>query len=247
MELLRKAILAQPKNETYYLHFADLCFDHASFQVGIDMLNAGLTQSPRSAKLYVARGVLWGQLGDFAKAESDFDHADHLGGEEGVSGAAASLAELQNSHLDKALQLARAKLKSNPQDPMLHYVKAETLKQMGAGPGTAEFREALASASMAVRLKPDFAAARNLLGSLYLQDNQLRLAGEQFQAVLKADPANQTAIYHLIQVSRKAGKNEDVPALIKQLAQAKITQRQRDEITGRYRLVEAQEPVAPRQ
>ena len=119
VELLRKAILTQPKSEIYYLHFTDLCFDHTSFQVGIDMLNAGLTQLPGSAKLYAARGILWGQLGDFDKAESDFDRADHLGGEESISGAAASLAELQNSHLDKALQLARTKLKSNPQDPML--------------------------------------------------------------------------------------------------------------------------------
>jgi tetratricopeptide (TPR) repeat protein len=240
VELLRKAILARPKDEDYYLHFADLCFDHASFRVGIDMINAGLTQLPESAKLYLARGVLWGQLGDFAKAESDFDHADHLDGQGAIGGAAASLAELQNSNLDKALRLARTKLQTNPQDPMLYYVKAETLKQMGVEAGTPEFREALDSAVKAVRFKPDFAAAQNLLGALYMQENRFQLASQQFQAVLKKDPGDQTALYHLIQVSRKTGRSEDVPRLIKQLAQAKIKQRQRDEIAGRYRLVEAQ-------
>lgn len=246
VELLRKAIMAQPKSETYYLHFADLSFDHMSFQVGIDMINAGLTQLPKSAKLYLARGILWGQLGDFAKAESDFGHADQLDGEGAISGAAASLAELQNSHLAKALQTARTKLKSNPQDAMLYYVKAETLKQMGVGPETPEFREAVDSVSVAVRFKPGFAAARNLLGSLYMQENKLPLAGEQFRAVLKEDPADQTAIYHLIQISRRAGRNEDVPRLMEQLAQAKATQRQRDQAAGRYRLVEAQSPTAVR-
>jgi tetratricopeptide (TPR) repeat protein len=245
VELLRQAILAQPKNEAYYLHFADLCFDHTSFKVGIDMIDAGLTQLPGSAKLYLARGVLWGQLGDFAKAESDFDHADHLDGG-AMGGAAASLAELQNSNLDKALQLARTKLQTNPQDPMLCYVKAETLKQMGVGAGTPEFREALDSAAKAVRLKPGFAAAQNLLGALYMQESQFQLASRQFQAVLKKDPADQTALYHLIQVARKTGRSEDVPRLIQQLAQAKVTQRQRDEMTGRYRLVEAQSPEAGR-
>ncbi len=238
VELARKAILRQPKKEAYYLHFADLCFDHQSFQVGVDMIDAGLTQLPQSAKLYLARGILRVQLGDFAKAGNDFDRADQLDGNKAISGAAASLAELQNSNLDKALQVARTKLKSNPQDPMLRYVKAETLKQMGVEPGTAEFREALDSASTAVSLKPDFTAARNLLGSLYMQQNRLQLATEQFQAVLKNDPSNQTAIYHLIQASRKAGKTEDIPRLMQELAQARTTQRQKDEATGRYRLVE---------
>lgn len=239
VELLRKAILAQPQNETYYLHFTDLCFDHSSFQVGIDMIDAGLTQLPRSAKLYLARGILWGQLGDFAKAESDFDHADRLDPNGVISGAATSLAELQNSNLKQALQLARRKLVTSPDDPMLNYVKAETLRQMGVGPDTAEFREALESASVAVRLKPGFAAARNLLGSLYMQESKLQLAAELFRAVLKEDPADQTAIYRLIQISRKTGRSGEIPGLMKQLAQARTTQRESDQAARRYRLVEA--------
>ncbi len=246
VDLERKAILSQPKNETYYLHFADLSFDHQSFAVGIDMIDVGLTQLSKSSKLYLARGILRVQLGDFVKAEIDFDRADQLDGNNGaISGAAASLAELQNSNLEKALQLSREKLKSNSKDPMLHYVKAETLKQMGVAPGTAEFREALDSASTAVRLKPRFIAAQNLLGSLYVQENRLQMAREQFQAVLKEDPSNQTAIYHLIQVSRKAGKSEEIPGLIRQMAQARLIQRHKDESVGQYRLVEAQEPSAP--
>ena len=121
---------------------------------------------------------------------------------------------------------------------MLHYVKAETLRQMGVGPGTAEFQQAVQSASVAVRLKPGFAAARNLLGSLYMQENKLPLAAEQFRAVLKEDPADQTAIYRLIQISRKTGRSEDIPGLMKQLAQARITQRESDETARRYRLLE---------
>lgn len=244
VSLLRTAILNQPNNEKYYLHFADVCFDHQSFQVGIDMIDAGLLQLPKSANLYLARGILRTQVGDFAAAERDFDQADKLDGDESISGAAASLAELQNSNLDKALQVARAKLKSNPQDPMLHYVKAETLKQLGVGPGTTDFREAVDSASAAVRLKPDFITARNLLGSLYMQENKLQLAIDQFNAVLKQDASDQTAIYHLIQAARKAGKNDQIPHLLKQLTAAKVTQRQKDEAAGRYRLVEGEPPAA---
>ncbi len=244
VELFRKAILSQPRQETYYLHFADLCFDHQSFRVGVDMIDAGLTQLPKSAKLHLARGILRVQLGDFTRAENDFDTADRLNGNARISGAAASLAELQNSNLDKALQLARTTLQSNPHDPMLHYVKAETLKQMGVEPGSAEFREALNSAEFAVHLKPDFTAARNLLGSLYLRENDVQLATKQFEAILKLDPLDETAIYHLLQIARKAGETERVTEFMQRLAQARAVQRQKDEDTLRYRLVEADEPSA---
>ena len=237
ISLLREAILHNPQNEANYLTFADLSFDHQSFQVGIDMLDAGLKQLPQSAKLYLARGILWGQLGNFSKAEEDFDTADRLSAGT-IAGAAESLARLQNSNLDEALRIARAKLKASPGDPMLHYVKAATLKQMGVAPGTPAFAEALGSAAAAVRLKSDFAAARDLLGGLCLQEGKLQLAGNEFRTVLKQNPADQTALYHLIQLAKRTGRDHDIPPLIKQLAAAREAQRRQDEAQSRYRLVE---------
>ncbi len=37
------------------------------------MLNAGIRVLPREGQLYIARGVLYAQLGDFEKATSDFE------------------------------------------------------------------------------------------------------------------------------------------------------------------------------
>ena len=51
--VLRSAILADPKNVGPYLQFASLSYDHASPQVGIDILTAGLTQLPKEPKLYL--------------------------------------------------------------------------------------------------------------------------------------------------------------------------------------------------
>jgi predicted Zn-dependent protease len=49
--LLRQAILRDPHNVKLYLDFASLSFTHQSFQVGIDMINAGLTRAPDAAHL----------------------------------------------------------------------------------------------------------------------------------------------------------------------------------------------------
>ncbi len=42
VSLLRQAIVLSPANANYYVAFAALCLNHDSFQVGIDMINAGL-------------------------------------------------------------------------------------------------------------------------------------------------------------------------------------------------------------
>ena len=55
VQLLRQAIVANPKKIKYYLDFATLSFNHQSFQVGVDMVNVGLKQLPDAASLYVAR------------------------------------------------------------------------------------------------------------------------------------------------------------------------------------------------
>jgi predicted Zn-dependent protease len=56
--VLRQAIVANPHNIHFYVDFAELCLDHRSFTVGVDMLNVGLKAEPDSPALYAARGVL---------------------------------------------------------------------------------------------------------------------------------------------------------------------------------------------
>ena len=72
VDLLRQAILQEPDQEDNYLDFATIAFTHKSFQVGIDMLNAGLQKLPQSASLFVARGVLKAQLSQSDAAIADF-------------------------------------------------------------------------------------------------------------------------------------------------------------------------------
>ena len=78
VELLRSAILMVPEHTENYLDFADIAYNHQSFQVGVDMVNAGLQRLPQSAPLYVARGVLEVQLSENDAAIADFEQAHRL-------------------------------------------------------------------------------------------------------------------------------------------------------------------------
>src|SRR5262249_41830722 len=78
VELLHQAIVKSPDKARYYVDFATISFNHQSFQVGVDMVSAGLKRLPNSAQLYVARGILYIQLSQYEKGEADFQTATRL-------------------------------------------------------------------------------------------------------------------------------------------------------------------------
>ncbi len=129
-----------------YVDFANISLDHQSFQVGVDMINAGLAAEPKAAALYVARGVLYVQLAQYDKAEADFEEADALNPQQSVGSVAEGLAAVQQNDPEHALSTVRAKLAKKPNDAFLLYLQAQILTQRGPDPGSAEFKQAMASA-----------------------------------------------------------------------------------------------------
>jgi tetratricopeptide (TPR) repeat protein len=238
VRLLRQAIVANPHDINLYLEFANISLDHQSFQVGVDMINAGLGAEPNAAQLYVARGVLYVQLAQYDKAEADFEKADALDPRQAMGSAAEGLAAVQENDPDRALATVRAKLAKKPNDAFLLYLRADILTQRGADPGSAEFREAMESAKKAISIRPSLGSAYDVLAKLYLQAGQNTAAIEQSRKALSNDPKDQTAVYHLIQALRKSGRTNEIPDLLKRLADLRIEGTKEEATHNRYKLVE---------
>jgi tetratricopeptide (TPR) repeat protein len=238
VRVLRQAILSDPHNVNLYVDFANISLDHQSFQVGVDMINAGLAAEPKAAPLYVARGVLYVQLAQYDKAEADFEEADALNPQQSVGSVAEGLAAVQQNDPEHALSTVRAKLAKKPNDAFLLYLQAQILTQRGPDPGSAEFKQAMASAKQAISLRPSLAAARDVLAKLYLQAGENEAAAEQSRKALNSDPKDQTALYHLILALRKSGRTEDLPDLLKRLAALRIEGTKDEAERNRYKLVE---------
>ncbi len=242
---LRQAILLDPRNIDLYLDFANIAFAHESFQVGIEVLSDGLGLQPEAAPLYVARGVLYVQLADYDKAETDFLRASELDPNQSLSAAAQGLAAVQENDLDRALSTVQAKLVRKPNDAYLLYLHADILAQKGPDPGTPEFETALASARKAVSLQPALAPAHGVLAKLQLQAGQYREAIEQCRRALAIDPNDQTALYRLIQALRKSGDKSEIPALLKRLAAVREQAAREERERYRYKLVLGEPPHTP--
>jgi tetratricopeptide (TPR) repeat protein len=238
VETLRRAIIANPDEARFYVDFADICMAHASYKVGVDMVNAGLKRLPDSASLYLARGILYIQLGQYDQSESDFAKAEQLNPISQVGMAAQSMAALQQNDLTKAEATIRDRLKRQPDDAFLQYLLAETLARRGAAPGTPSFTDAIAAASKAIEVKSNFALARDVLGRLYLEEGNLSGAIEQSRLAVRADPTDQTALYHLILALRQDKRTDEIPKLTKQLSALREQARIKEISERKYALVE---------
>ena len=201
------------------------------------MIDAGLTQLPKAAPLYIARGILFIQMGQFEKGQSDFEAANRLDPGQASAAVAEGLAQMQSSNLDQALKTVETELKAHPADAFLHYLKAEIISQSGPAVGSPEFNDAVKAAARAVQLQPDFPLARNVLGNLYLQSGQNERAIEQCRLVLRENPNDQIAVYHLLLALRKINDPKgEVPDLVKRLAELRAQSQQQEASENRHKL-----------
>ncbi len=243
VELLRKAILANPKNVDVYLQFAALSYDHASPKVGIDILNAGLTQLPKEPRLYLARGALLTQLGEFSRAADDFETANRIDPQLSFLNVAEGLVKSQQHMSAEALAKFRAAVKAHPNEGLAHYLLAEALQELGKPEGSPEYKEEIDAATRAVKLDPNLVAAHDLLSAVYLEHGQLTLSIEHSRDALRLDPQDQQAVYHLILAIRKSGQKDKIPALMKQLVELRAKGKDDLAASKRFRLYEEPTPI----
>ncbi len=249
VSLLRQAIVLNPVNANYYVAFALLCLDHESFQVGINMINAGLQFISDNPSLYISRGLLYAQLSQYDKAEADFNTADRLDSAQTLSLYARSLALLEKDHSvgsDKAVLALRSQLKAHPDSALLHCLLARLLVNEGPAINSEAFKEAMRSALLAVKLKPDLVEARNILANLYMRSGQDSLAIEQCRLALQYAPTDRTAVYRLMTALRRSGQSEhrdEIQALAKRLSDIQQAELRDETDRKRFRLVE-QQPIA---
>jgi tetratricopeptide (TPR) repeat protein len=235
---LQRAIPLAPRDVENYLDLATISLDHGAFQVGVDVVNAGLHRLPDSAALYLERGVLEVQMDHYDEANADFQKAEALNPLQNYSSVALGISLLQQNELPRSLRVVKQRLAKAPNDAVLNYLLAEIHIRMGVEPGTPAFKEAMAAAQRALRNEPKFALAADTLTELCLRSGETVLAERTARLALKSDPDDQSALYHLIVCLRKKRDLSELPQLVQRLAEATARLREQEGALNRFKLVE---------
>ena len=242
--LQRQAIVLNPTDPANYVLFALICMTHDSFQVGIDMLDAGIKYIPGNASLYLSRGVLFAQLADFDKAEGDFKMAEQLDSTLSIGAYAGDLAVLSRNDPNTALVRVREQLKAHPNNPLFRLLLSQLIMNSAPDPESAAFKEAMQNALAAEKAKPDLVEAHNQLASMYMTLNQYDRAVKECQTALQYDPSDETAMYHLLISMRHSGHQDDLKPLVKRLSELHQESLRHETDRKRFRLVEPGSPSA---
>lgn len=224
VEWLHTAILKDPGETANYLLFATISFNHASYQVGIDVVNAGLRQSPNAAKLYLARGVLQVQLSNYDAAVADFEKAHALDSRLSFVEDAMGMIRSQQHDWAGSLEIFQQQAAKHPQDPLLQYLYAEALAHDNGNGSEQNTARAIAAVKKALEQEPGYQPARDLLCTLLLKTNRYAEVIDQAQLALKSDPTDQSALYQEIQAQRRLGNKEAIQPLVSRLEELKRQQ-----------------------
>jgi tetratricopeptide (TPR) repeat protein len=235
VEWLRTAMLKDPHETNNYLLFATISFNHASYKVGIDVVDAGLKQMPDAAKLYLARGVLQVQLSQFGPAVADFEKAHALDPKLSFVEDAMGMIRSQQHDWAGSLEIFKKQAVEHPRDPLLQYLYAEALTQENGGENQQNATRAITAVKRSLELEPDYQPARDLLCTLLLRTGQFAEVVDQATIALKHDPTDQSALYQQIQAQRRLGNKDAIEPLVKRLEDLK---RQQQVAQSQYSLQE---------
>jgi tetratricopeptide (TPR) repeat protein len=236
VSLLREAILVAPDDIDNYLDFASIAFAHKSFQVGIDVLEAGIKRLPKAAALYVARGVLEVQLSKSEAAIADFEQAHRLDPQMSFAVDAIGIMHSQQHEESLSLGIFQEQARLHANDPLLQYLLAEQLSNSASGDQGENLRAAIAAAVRATTLDPNYKAAHDLLAVLYVRAQEPQLAIQQAELALAQDPNDQSALYQEMIALRNSGRKDQIQSLTARFNDARKSNAKRQQDTDRYRL-----------
>jgi tetratricopeptide (TPR) repeat protein len=224
-DALRTATQIDPKDENNYLDLATLCVDHANYDLGLEIVGIGIRNIPQSDRLYFQHGALLAMKGQSAQSVEDFETASKLAPNKSLPYAAKGIVLLELGETSKAIALLRQRASASPDDYIVHYVLGEALNRSGPAIRSPEENEAIQSLDRSVRLNPDFAASRALLGKLLLRRNEVDRAITELEKALELDPQETSFLYQLAQAHRRKGNLERAKELFAKVDQAKSEER----------------------
>jgi predicted Zn-dependent protease len=191
---LQRAAEITPGDARLYSYVSDACMAASENDLGLKVVDLGLHNVPRSARLHYERAVFLTNLDRFDEAKKDFQLARELGANTDVGYLATVHESLIEGNLDASIRAARQAISEGKDNYILLALYAEALFREGVHPEGSNFSDAERAAEKSVAERPDYAPSRITLAKLYRIGGRLDDSIAQLEAARKLDPQN-PAVY----------------------------------------------------
>jgi tetratricopeptide (TPR) repeat protein len=217
-ESFDKAATLIPQNEKLYLFVADACMDSQNYRLGLKVVDRGLQNLPRSARLHYQRATFLAHLDQLDVAQKDFSLVSQLAPESDIAYIAQAQKNLFAGDVGAAIQAAREGIKNHHETTALLTILGEALFRAGLTPGQPEFSEAKAAFEKSVAARPNDAGAQIDLGKLYLMENKFDDAIAHLEIARRLEPGNPSPYSNLAAAYRRRGDIQQAEEMLKVLS-----------------------------
>ncbi len=185
INLLEKAVAAEPKRQTYRLFLARSYNKSRKYQESIDQYTALLTLAPNSVTGQLEMGGVYETMTQYDKARERYVTVTQLASDR-VEGyyALGQLYRVRLLEYDKAIEQYLQVLKINPE----HYLATVYYGASLAGQG--KYEDALAQYQKAVEINAEGSAAPFFMGDAYQAMGKYENALEWYQRALDLNPSS---------------------------------------------------------
>jgi tetratricopeptide (TPR) repeat protein len=230
IDTLREAITLFPADENSYLDLANVCIDHNAYPLGIEIVELGLKNRPRSERLRFELGVLHALSGQFDRAREEFRVAEKMAPGKDLPIAAMELADIQQNGQQETIQELRRNLQQKGDSAILCYLLGSSLIRAGAHSGTSEYAEARAEFRKAIRLDPRLPYPYIELGKMYEESGDLTQAITLFEKAAGLSSRDPAPYYHLARDYQKLHQPQKAHQMLEKFKQMKQRSREFEEV-----------------
>jgi tetratricopeptide (TPR) repeat protein len=216
----QEAAEAAPDNESLYMLVSQACLDEGLTGICGRVLETGLHNLPRSARLHFQQGIFYAQQDENERAAREFQAAQTLAPGSDI----AYIAEAQQAsiagRMQDVIRSSRAGIQAGHTHYLLLTMLGEALLRAGATPDTpAEFNEARAALEKAVTLRPGYSSSHIALGRIYLTLGRTADAVAQLEAGRRLDARNKAVYPPLASAYQRSGQPEKAREALAALAE----------------------------
>lgn len=205
----QRAVELEPTNENYYFDLGMEYLSHFTFGPALEVFRVGTQKFPDSSREYLGLAFSHYAVREYPAAADSFTKALELDPDSPavLKSWNTVLSSLSPADWDNILPRLRRLAAAHPQSADLAFCYGAALfrSEFAKGPKSALDRPQTLL-EKAIKLRPDFAAARLELAGLYAAEKQDQKAVDEYLEAIREDPKSDIPHYRLGQIYRQMNK-----------------------------------------